>query len=67
MEFFAAWNPVSSVAAAARDLFGNPNPFGEPGSFPSEHPVLLTILWSVALFVIFATLCTRRFRRVARA
>ncbi len=66
LQFVAEWNPVSAVAASARDLFGNPNPFAG-GSFPAEHPVLLTLLWSVGLFVIFAGLCTRRFRKVASA
>jgi ABC transporter DrrB family efflux protein len=67
MEFFADWNPVSAVAASARGLFGNPNPFADAGSFPSEHPVLLTVVWSLVLFGVFSTLCTRAFRKVAAA
>ncbi len=42
LETVAEWNPVTAVAAAARELFGNPNPFKAEGSFPAEHPVLLT-------------------------
>ena len=33
----AAWNPLSTVTSASRDLFGNPNPFIDD-SFPSRHP-----------------------------
>ncbi|HZE65954.1 MAG TPA: ABC transporter permease [Sporichthyaceae bacterium] len=66
LEDVANWNPVSSVAAATRTLFGNPHPFADPDSFPAQHSVLLTVLWSVALTVIAAVLCTRRMRAVAR-
>jgi ABC transporter DrrB family efflux protein len=66
LENVANWNPVSSVAAATRTLFGNPHPFADPDSFPAQHSVLLTVLWSVALTVIAAVLCTRRMRAVAR-
>ncbi len=61
----AEWNPVSSVAAAVRDMFGNPNPFADPDSFPAQHPVALTLVWSVVLTVLAATACTRRMRAIA--
>ena len=63
LEFVAEWNPVSSVAAAARDLFGNPNPFASTGTFPAEHPVLVSLLWSAGIVVVFMTLCARKFRK----
>lgn len=66
LETVAEWNPVSSVAAAARELFGNPNPFRDEGSYPAQHPVLLTLLWSLAIIVVAATLCTRRMRAISR-
>ncbi|HUR74005.1 MAG TPA: ABC transporter permease [Sporichthya sp.] len=62
----AEWNPVTSVAAAARELFGNPNPFSGEGTFPADHPVLLTVLYSLGLITVAATLCTRRMRAVRR-
>jgi ABC-2 type transport system permease protein len=65
LETFAEWNPVSAVAAAARELFGNPNPFAQADGFPADHPILLSVLWSVALVGIFATLCARKFRKAA--
>lgn len=65
LETIATWNPVSSVAGATRELFGNPNPFADPSSFPAQHPVLLTVLWSVGLILAAAVLCTRRMRAAA--
>lgn len=66
LEQVAEWNPVSSVAAAVREMFGNPNPYPDPDSFPAQHPVLLTLLWSVGLTVIAVVACTRRMRAIAR-
>jgi len=58
----ADWNPVSALAAAIRDLFGNP---GSPanGAWPLEHPVLATLAWTALLLAVFVPLCTRRFAR----
>jgi ABC-2 type transport system permease protein len=66
LEDVANWNPVSSVAAALRILFGNPHPFADTHSFPAQHAVLLSVLWSVGLTAVAAVLCTRRMRAVAR-
>jgi ABC transporter DrrB family efflux protein len=62
----AEWNPVSVLTASMRSLFGNPNPFGDDGSFPTEHPILLTCIWFVVLVTIFATLSVRSYRAVSR-
>ena len=50
----AEWNPFSAMAAAVRQLFGNPTatPHGAP--WPLLHPVLAAVIWSVALLVIAA-------------
>ena len=53
----ADWNPVSAVTAAARELFGNPNPSASIGAWPMQHPVVAALLWSVALLTVFAPLC----------
>jgi len=66
LETVAEWNPVTAVAAAARELFGNPNPFKAEGSFPAQHPVMLTVVWSLAIITVATTLCTRRMRAVRR-
>ena len=61
----AEWNPFSALTAAARDLFGNPNPYIS-GSFPGRHPVLLALGWSVALTIAFGFLGVRRYRSIDR-
>ena len=63
LRFIADWNPVSAVTAAARHLFGNPNPSAAIHVWPMEHPVLASLLWSAALLVLFAPLATRLYRR----
>jgi ABC-2 type transport system permease protein len=61
---FAEWNPVSSVTQASRELFGNiPPNTPTPDSWALQNPVAYTLLWSVAILVIFVPLATRQFRR----
>ena len=63
LRFIADWNPVSAVTAAARHLCGNPNPSATIQAWPMQHPVAASLLWSVALLVIFAPLATLLYRR----
>ena len=58
----ADWNPVSAVAAATRELFGNPAPPAN-GAWPLEHPVLASVAWLAALLAVFVPLCVARFAR----
>ncbi len=59
----ANWNPVSAVTTAARQLFGNPNPSAAIHAWPIQHPVLASLLWSVALLAVFAPLASALYRR----
>jgi ABC-type multidrug transport system permease subunit len=59
----ADWNPVSAVTAAGRRLFHNPDPSAAIGSWPMQHPVATSLLWSVALLAIFAPLAALLYRR----
>jgi ABC-2 type transport system permease protein len=63
LRVIADWNPVSAVTAAARQLWGNPNPSATIHAWPMQHPVTASLLWSVALLVIFAPLATLLYRR----
>ena len=65
LQAVANWNPLSAVAASCRDLFGNPNPAATINAWPMQHPELATVLWSVGLFVVFAPLAVRLYRRKA--
>jgi ABC transporter DrrB family efflux protein len=63
LRVFANWNPVSAVTAAARHLFGNPNPSALVHAWPMQHPVEASLLWSIALIAIFAPLSAVLYRR----
>jgi ABC-2 type transport system permease protein len=45
----AAWNPVSAVCAAIRELWGNPNPSETISAWPMQHPVTAALIWSLAI------------------
>jgi ABC transporter DrrB family efflux protein len=61
----AEWNPVSTLTAATRELFGNPNPYVGDG-IPGQYPILVTLVWMVVLLVIFAPLAIRKYRNASR-
>ncbi|HEX7346269.1 MAG TPA: ABC transporter permease [Candidatus Limnocylindrales bacterium] len=61
----AEWNPTSTLTASLRDLWGNPNPFATD-SFPSENPVLVTLVWVVVILAVFAPLAVRKYRTLSR-
>lgn len=58
----AAWNPLSAVTSACRDLFGNPNPFVTAG-FPARHPLELSLIYCAAIIAVFAPLAIRKYNR----
>jgi ABC-2 type transport system permease protein len=66
LRHFAEWNPVSAVAQAARELFGNVAP-GTPAPevWSLQNPVLYAMIWFVVLLVVFVPLATRLYRRAA--
>jgi ABC transporter DrrB family efflux protein len=59
----ANWNPMSALAAASRNLFGNPNPAKYISAWPMQHPELAVIAWSAVLIAVFAPLAVRLYRR----
>lgn len=59
----ADWNPISTVTASCRSLFGNPNPSALVPDWPLQHPELATALWSAALLLLFVPLAVRLYRR----
>ena len=66
LRVFAEWNPVSAVAQAARELFGNTSA-GVPAAdvWSLQNPVAYTLLWCVLLLVVFVPLATRLYKRAA--
>lgn len=61
----AEWNPTSTLTAALRELWGNPNPFASDG-LPAREPVLVTIAWVVVIVAVFGPLGVRRYRSMSR-
>ncbi len=61
----ATWNPVTTLASSLRTLWGNPSPPAGSG-FASENPILVTVVWIVAIVAIFAPLGIRRYRNMSR-
>lgn len=59
----AEWNPVSSLVQAMRQLWGNGPRVTDSSALPLQHPIMATILWSVALTAAFAPFALRAFRR----
>ena len=66
LQYFAEWNPVSTMVAGCRSLFGLENQFGATaGSFPSEHPLVTSLFYMVVIMVIFIPLSLRKYRNYA--
>ncbi len=63
LRVIANWNPVSAVTAAARELWGNPNPSASIGAWPMQHPVAASLIWSAAILLVFAPLAAFLYRR----
>jgi len=63
LQYFAEWNPVSTMVAACRQLFGLKNKFGATaGSYPSEHPLTTSLIYMVVILAIFIPLSLRKYR-----
>ncbi len=52
LRVIADWNPVSAVTAAARQLFGNPNPSAAIAAWPMQHPVPAGLGWSALILAV---------------
>ncbi|MFZ0833005.1 MAG: ABC transporter permease [Mycobacterium sp.] len=63
LRVIAEWNPVSSLAQAMRELWGNGPPAPASAQLPLHHPVLATILWALLLTAVFAPVALRAYAR----
>lgn len=63
LRVIAEWNPISSLAQALRNLWGNGAPAPADAQWPLHHPELMVVLWSVGLCLILAPLALRAFGR----
>jgi ABC transporter DrrB family efflux protein len=56
----AEWNPISAVASACRQLWGNPVRTGD--SFPADNPTLVVVVSLGLMFLCTSLLSLRRYR-----
>ncbi|MGH2545504.1 MAG: ABC transporter permease [Actinomycetota bacterium] len=62
---FAEWNPVSAVAQAVREAFGNTGTLPEPDVWSLANPVAYTLIWVAIILAIFVPLSVRQYRKAA--
>ncbi|MBM3742969.1 MAG: ABC transporter permease [Actinobacteria bacterium] len=66
LQYFAEWNPVSTMVAGCRELFGLENLFGvTANSLPSQHPLQMSLLYMVVIMAIFVPLSVRKYVRAS--
>jgi ABC-2 type transport system permease protein len=65
LETFSDWNPVSSVAQAVREAFGNTGAVPVPDVWSLQNPVAYTLIWVAIILAIFVPLSVRQFNRSA--
>ena len=66
LQYFAEWNPVSTMVAACRELFGLENQFGATaGSFPSENPLITSFIYMIIIMAIFIPISVRKYKRAS--
>ena len=62
---FAEWNPVSTVAQAAREAFGNTGSLGPPDAWSLQNPIAYTLIWVVVIMAVFVPLSVRQYKKTA--
>ncbi len=65
LQTFAEWNPVSSVAQAAREAFGNTGTIPTPDAWSLANPVIYTLIWVAIILLVFVPLSVRQYSKAA--
>ena len=65
LRVMAEWNPVSAVAQAVREAFGNTGTLPQPRAWSLANPVLYTLIWVAVILAIFIPLSVRQYRKAA--
>jgi ABC-type polysaccharide/polyol phosphate export permease len=63
LQTIASWNPISTLAAAVRELFGNPTALPPDAPWPLHHAVASAVVACVAIIAVAAPLAIRAFQR----
>jgi ABC-2 type transport system permease protein len=62
---FAEWNPVSAVAQAVREAFGNTGTLPKPDVWSLAHPIVYSLIWIAIILTIFVPLSVRQYKKAA--
>jgi ABC transporter DrrB family efflux protein len=62
LQWVAAWNPVSVVVAAVREMFGNASAGVGKHTWPLDHPIPASFMYCAILLLIFVPLSLRKYR-----
>ena len=66
LKAFAEWNPVSAVAQAAREAFGNIGPgAATPDTWALQNPILYTLIWVAIILAVFVPLSVHKYNNSA--
>ena len=65
LQTFAEWNPVSAVAQAAREAFGNTGSLPTPDAWSLQNPVAYTLICVAAILAIFVPLSVAQYKKSA--
>ncbi|HVL51846.1 MAG TPA: ABC transporter permease [Actinomycetota bacterium] len=65
LKAFAEWNPISALAQAVRELFGNTGSMPAAEVWSMQNPVLYTLISVVGILVVFVPLSIRQYGKAA--
>jgi ABC-2 type transport system permease protein len=66
LQYVAEWNPVSTMVAACRQLFGLENQFGATaGSFPSENPLITSFIYMGLIMIVFVPMSVKKYKNAS--
>ena len=66
LQYVAEWNPVSTMVAACRQLFGLENQFGATaGSFPSENPLTMSFIYMGLITIVFVPMSVKKYKNAS--
>jgi ABC-2 type transport system permease protein len=63
LKAFANWNPVSAVAQAVREAFGNTGSLPTPDVWSMRNPVIYSLIWIAIILAVFVPLSVREYNK----
>ncbi len=65
LKTFAEWNPISSVAQAVREAFGNTGTDPVPDVWSLQNPIAYSLIWIVIILAVAVPLSVRQYKLAA--